>query len=83
MKMSKAAARTLGSTFATTLHECKNADERGGVLNAKSALTDLLSRDAHAEFVAAFNTRLDLLEPLSFPREYAIVGTRRVEIRVA
>ena len=68
MKISRPAARTFGSTFATALHECKNVDERSGVLNAKNAFADLLSQDSHATFAAAFNARLDLLEPLSFPR---------------
>ena len=73
MKISKSNAASLGHILADALHNCKNADERSGVLRAREAIRDALGRDCqrsdadwqrYCAFMNRFDARLDYLEPL-------------------
>lgn len=74
MKISKKAAAQIGAALAEELHASENVDQRAGVLNARSAIIDLIcggSGDWHPSYDSlhtAFEQRLDELEPLSVPR---------------
>jgi len=80
MKISKSAAREIGTKLAESLHDCKLPSERGAVLNAKYDIMELLEDDTRLAYRVAFDLRLDELEPLDAPRSWAIHGTRRVRV---
>ena len=75
MKITQRFAREIGRTFAKSLHDQGNdVAKRTGVLNAMSAMRDLLYDDngltVDHEMQQAFNRELDILEPLELSKRY-------------
>ena len=63
IKISKKAARQLGSDIATELHAQKTVEGRGGVLNARSVILGHFEFLLQQAFEEGFDATLDILEP--------------------
>jgi len=63
IKISKKAARQLGSDIATELNAQKTIEARGGVLNARSVILGHLEFLLQQAFEEGFDATLDFLEP--------------------